>query len=147
MSARVIELEKVRRSRREARATRETVATEVVAEATAGPANSGFVFWTGATGTRYIHTVYPLLTCPEMPRANIMLVKREGLTRRVLAVCRPAHDAPSLNLADVRQTAAQLGANEVHVHLLAGSDKQMKLVEFDLRTAHLCGAPAGDTRH
>ncbi len=147
MSARVIELEKVRKSRNGADATAETRRDRLQPHSDGLPLADGFVFWTGATGIRYIHTVYPLLTCPEMPRANVMLVKRDGLQRRVLAVLRPAHDAPSLNLADVRKTAAQLGANEVHLHLLAGSDKQMKLVEFDLRTAHICGQKSGDTHH
>jgi hypothetical protein len=43
-------------------------------------------------------------------------------------------------LAEIRQRGATMGANEVHVHLLATSDRDMKLVEFDLRAGQLAAA-------
>ena len=39
----------------------------------------------------------------------------------------------TLNLAEIRLRSAQLGANEVHIHLLAGSTAQSQLIETDLR--------------
>jgi hypothetical protein len=42
-------------------------------------------------------------------------------------------DAPTLNLAQVRQRGAQAGANEVHVHLGAASEAERRLVACDLR--------------
>jgi hypothetical protein len=51
----------------------------------------------------------------------------------VLHIGSGASDAPTLNLARVRQRGATLGANEVHVHFLAASDEERRLVACDLR--------------
>jgi len=97
-----------------------------------------FHFWTGASGKRYIHTVYRLTDCPPLSTGNYILVKRaDNGERTLLAVGRAEHAASSLNLAEIRQKGASLGANEVHIHLLAENAKQMKLVEFDLRAGQL----------
>jgi hypothetical protein len=85
-----------------------------------------------------VHTVYELLECPPLPAANYILVRREaGARRKVLSIGRVGHTAPSLNLAEIRQRGAELGADEVHVHLLADSAKLAKLIEFDLRTGQI----------
>ena len=95
-----------------------------------------FHFWTGASGKRYVHTVYSLFDCPPLGIASYVLVRRASKTERtVLAIGRLAHDQASLNLADIRQRAATLGADEVHVHLLAASVSECLAVEMDLRTA------------
>ena len=97
-----------------------------------------FHFWTGASGKRYVHTVYELLDCPALPAANYVLVRREpGARRKVLSIGRVGNAAASLNLAEIRQRGAELGADEVHVHLLADTPKLSKLVEFDLRTGQI----------
>lgn len=96
-----------------------------------------FHFWAGVSGRRYVHTVYELLTCPEVPPANYLLVRRDRFGRRkVLAVGGLEHDAASLNLAELRQRGACLGANEVHIHYLAKTEHQRRLVELDLRAGH-----------
>ena len=108
-----------------------------------------FHFWSGATGRRYVHTVYSLVECPALASGNYVLVRRdENGDRSVLAIGSATHEAASLNLADIRRRGAELGANEVHIHLLAGTTKAAKLVEFDLRSgqmngtnSHACGAP------
>ena len=51
----------------------------------------------------------------------------------VLHVGQGQSDAATLNLAQVRQRGAQLGANEVHVHFSAASDAARSLVACDLR--------------
>lgn len=100
-----------------------------------------FLFWTGASGKRYVHTVYSLIDCPEVPAGNVVFVRRdENGGRAVLAIGRTAHDAPSLNLAEIRHRGATLGANEIHVHLLAETAKQAQLIEFDLKTAQFAKA-------
>ena len=61
--------------------------------------------------------VHPLLFCPPLPQGTrYKLVSREwpGL-RNVVAVGRAQSPHETINLADVRRRAAQLGANEVHV--------------------------------
>lgn len=90
--------------------------------------------WRGASGKGYVHRVYGLIECPPLPRASYVLVQRDRHGRRTaLRVGLGQSDAPSLNLAQVRQRAAQLGANEVHVHFLARSDGERRLVACDLR--------------
>ena len=97
-----------------------------------------FHFWSGASGQRYVHSVYSLLECPEVPAANFLLVHRDGAGRReVLAIGRLRHGSGSLNLAEIRQRGARLGANEVHVHFLAPSAEQRRVVELDLRAGHV----------
>ena len=95
-----------------------------------------FHFWTGASGKRYVHTVYSLFDCPAVESANYVLVRREGVAKRtVLAIGRLTNDSASLNLAEIRQRGATIGADEVHVHLLAMSASEAQAVEADLRTA------------
>lgn len=101
-----------------------------------GTLSHDFTFWRGATGIRYVHTVYGIFDCPELPGANVTLVRRHASGRaEVMHICRVEHDAPSLNLAEIRQTAALLGANEVHVHLLADSATERAAIERDLSGA------------
>ncbi len=101
-----------------------------------GDTSARFHFWTGASGKRYVHTVYSLFDCPAVESANYVLVRREGVTKRtVLAIGRLTNACASLNLAEIRQRGATIGADEVHVHLLAMSDNEAQAVEADLRTA------------
>jgi hypothetical protein len=46
-----------------------------------------------------------------------------------------------LNLAEIRQHASALGADEVHVHLLATSEQEALAVEEDLITAQFTVGP------
>lgn len=90
--------------------------------------------WRGASGKGYAHNVYSLLACPPLPAAGYLLVRRDRHGRRTaLRVGLGQSDAPTLNLADVRQRGAQLGANEVHVHFQAASEDERRLVACDLR--------------
>lgn len=137
MSARIINLAEMRqlRSRPESEVT-------VLQHTTAS--SERFHFWCGASGQRYVHTIYSLLECPALPASNFILVKRDTSGRRtVLSIGRVTNDTPSLNLAEIRQRGAELGANEVHIHLLACTAKQSKLVEFDLRTGQVRSAEQG----
>lgn len=108
-----------------------------------------FLFWKGASGARYVHTIYTLLDCPALSSGNYILVRRDGDGRRsVLAIDRLKSASPSLNLAELRHQGALLGANEVHVHLLAESGRDSQQIEFDLRCGHFdTGALASPTRH
>lgn len=91
-------------------------------------------FWRGASGKRYVHHVYSLIECPPLPCALYLLVRRDKDGRRTaLHIGRGESEAPTLNLARVRQRGAQLGANEVHVNFLADSEAQSGLVMCDLR--------------
>ena len=96
-----------------------------------------FHYWCGASGERYLHTVYPLVECPELPRANFILVGRDADGAPLpLRVGQTREDVVSLNRAQLRHLGAVLGAVEVHVHLLAESREERSAVEADLRAAY-----------
>jgi len=128
MSAEIVDLAQYR-SRRLSGAAAEAAPLAAVPAAP-------FQFWTGATGTRYVHSIYNLFECPPLDEANYILVKRHRDGQRtVLSIGRVMHDSGSVNLATIRQRAAELGANEVHVHLLAGSSNASVEIETDLRSS------------
>lgn len=105
-----------------------------------------FHFWRGASGRRYVHTVYSLIGCPELPEANYVMVRRRADgSREALRIARSEDEAPSLNLAAIRQRAAQLGAHEIHVHLLADSRAERALVERDLQAGQFAELAAEPT--
>lgn len=144
MSARIIDLAEVRAARAKPY-MRQTSQHSSAIERTEDLMQR-FQFWTGASGRRYVHTIYSLLDCPALSSANFILVRRDQEGQRsVLAIGRLAAASPTLNLADIRHRGAMLGANEVHVHLLAESGRDSQMVEFDLRTGHfdvLSSAPS-----
>lgn len=96
-----------------------------------------FHYWRGASGRRYLHSVYTLVGCPPLPQANYILVRRhtDG-TRDALAFGNTRDDAVSLNLAHLRHEGAKCGANEIHIHLLAVTAHDRAMVEADLTAAH-----------
>jgi hypothetical protein len=103
--------------------------------------------WTGASGRRYVHSVYSLIECPPLPKASYLLVRREPDGRRVvLHVGQGRSDAATLNLAQVRQRGAQLGVNEVHVHFSVASDAARSVAVCDLRAGQLGELSSEPTR-
>ena len=96
-----------------------------------------FHYWRGASGQRYLHMVYSLIGCPALPKSNYILVRCcDDGSRVALAFGHTKNDAESLNLAHLRHEGAKLGANEVHIHLLADTPEARDAVEADLITAH-----------
>jgi hypothetical protein len=96
-----------------------------------------FRYWRGASGQRYLHLVYSLIGCPALPKSNYILVRCCDDGRRVaLAFGHTKNDAESLNLSHLRHRSAKLGANEVHIHLLADTPEAREAVEADLISAH-----------
>jgi hypothetical protein len=96
---------------------------------------AGGVFsWQGASGQRYAHSIFSLIECPPLPKVAYALVRRDATgARHVLHIASGTSEAPTLNLARIRQRGATLGANEVHVHALARTDDERHLVVCDLR--------------
>jgi hypothetical protein len=139
MCAQIVDLALVR-AERAARKASSTPLANQMPQAASHPASSAvataspFQFWSGATGTRYVHTIYNLFECPPIAPANYILVKRHLDGRRtVLSIGRLVNSCATINLADVRQRCAQLGANEIHVHLLAEGLDASTEIEADLR--------------
>jgi hypothetical protein len=102
------------------------------------------VEWHGASGRIYQHIVYSLIDCPRIPEVNYVLARRgaDG-ERSVLKIGRTEHDAQTLNLARIRHEGALLGANEVHLYVIARTDTERAQIEFDLTAGVDCHrAPA-----
>jgi hypothetical protein len=147
MSACIIDFAEARASRAKSRMT---LTNEQASVKETSGLMQRFQFWTGASGQRYVHTIYTLLDCPALSSGNVILVKRdEDGQRTILDVCVVALNSPSLNLAEIRQRGATLGANEVHVHLLADSEREAKRIAFDLQCGHFAdeGANASLIHH
>lgn len=127
MSARIVELSRVVALRNVDPCRSATITSKE------NPAQA-FQFWCGTSGQQYVHSVFGLIGCPELPRANYLLVRRGASGRRtILRIGRTEHDAASLNLAEIRHRGAKLGANEVHVHFLGADERQRRTIERDLR--------------
>ena len=103
-----------------------------------GPFDCAITFWRGTSGHAYVHSIYSLTGCPELPPASVIFVKREQPhgKRIVVKVMTVEHDAPSLNRADIRYHGAQLGATEVHLHFAGGNRMARHTATFDLTTRH-----------
>jgi len=97
-------------------------------------AKSVFQFWRGASGARYVHTIFDLVACPRLPACTYVLVRRDAAgIRKALRIGTVSAEAWSLNLAEIRHRAAQLGANEVHAHLLAQGAADRSRIAADLQ--------------
>ncbi len=94
-----------------------------------------FWYWHGASGRRYIHSIYSPDKCPPLPGAVYLAVRRLGTIRTVLGAGRFA------GLWDVNIAAGatcrwrDLGANEIHVHLLSRDAAEAEAIASDLRAA------------
>lgn len=114
----------------------------IAAEAPSDPAiKDRFWYWTGASGRRYIHSVYTVDDCPPLPGAVFILVKRYGVMRTVVGIGR---FAPFWDGAQRGMFAQGVGtggsaladADEVHVHLLAKSLPERDAILNDLLDAY-----------
>lgn len=94
-----------------------------------------FWYWSGASGRKYIHSVYRLDDCPPFPGAIYVAVKRQGHLRIALDVGRfqPFWDHV-FGIQEARRFAS-LGVDELHVHLLGKTPAQIEAVFRDLREA------------
>ncbi len=152
MSAQIYNLAVARQSAKTMRGSCErTLGRQAVQPAQFIPTQSELVehfeFWSGASKERYVHTVYTLIECPELPQANYMLVRRarDGSTS-ILQIGHTQCQTGSENLAAIRHSAATLGANEVHVHYLPKSDNARELIELDLRAGQFGSLSAQPTQ-
>ena len=95
-----------------------------------GRAGDRFWYWRGASGRNYIHSIYGPETCPPLPGAVYVVVRKLGPLRIAIATGRfsPVWDGP-LDLADYT------GADEIHVHLLARDEANAEAIFHDLEVA------------
>jgi hypothetical protein len=89
--------------------------------------------WRGASGRRYVFSVYSRQACPAYSHAVIMVVavQPDGARRVVLAADTGCF--PEMALANASKEWAKAGSEiELHVHLLAASLAERRAVVADL---------------
>lgn len=89
-----------------------------------------FWYWRGRSGQRYIHSIYAAQSCPPLPGAVYVAVRRSGNAREALAVGRFASFLEAFSA-----TAGRPDADEIHVHLLARDEAGARAVLADLEGA------------
>jgi hypothetical protein len=93
-----------------------------------------FRVWAGASGRRYICSVYPLSEPPafDCGRAIVAAVRKSAAGAAIVFVFQPGAGDEADELRNWAQKARQRGANEWHVHLLADSPAARQFAERDL---------------
>lgn len=92
-----------------------------------------FWYWHGASGKKYIHSIYPATCCPPLPGAIYVAVRRAGSVRTAVAVGRvPNFQACAM---DASLMPRDEGATEIHVHLLANDPLNAAAILQDLQEA------------
>jgi hypothetical protein len=94
-----------------------------------------FFYWQGSSGLKYIHSVYDVDACPPLPGAIYVAVKRSGALRIAMTVGRFAAFWDKTLDGDDLQRLETMGADEVHVHLLAKSSEIAESIKTDLASA------------
>ncbi len=91
-----------------------------------------FWYWQGASGRKYIHTIYEPGNCPPLPGAIYVGVRREGAARRAVILGRFL--APS-GFGVAQPLFSGLDLDEIHVHLLARDPASASDILADLHRA------------
>jgi hypothetical protein len=93
-----------------------------------------FHSWLGASGRRYICSVYALGDAPafDCHRAVIVAVRRDGSGAAFLFAFSPSAEEAADDLRFWTRRARACGANEWHVHLLAETPEERALMLDDL---------------
>lgn len=94
-----------------------------------------FWYWRGASGRRYIHSVYPADACPPLPGAIYVAVRRMGSLRIALGAGRFSVFWDLAAKDPVGEKLTELGATEVHVHLLAENEEKACAIFADIEAA------------
>ncbi|MBL8792060.1 MAG: hypothetical protein JNM45_16330 [Rhizobiales bacterium] len=102
-----------------------------------------FWYWHGASGRKYIHSVYEPDCCPPLPGAIYVAVRRKGKMRIAMAVGRFTPFWDGVMMSSEAAHVARLGIDEIHVHLLAKSAIDAEDVLADLRDAMLSDDDGG----
>ena len=94
-----------------------------------------FWYWQGASGRKYIHSVYAFGRCPPLPGAIYLAVRRDGNSRLAVGIGRfaPFWDGPLSGQGT--RALVESGVDEIHVHLLAKSPVVAEAILADLKHA------------
>ncbi len=93
-----------------------------------------FYYWLGASGERYLHTVFAIDADFYSPGANLIVVRREPDGARIpLFIGRVGQ----LTDQEINHLQQFQGANELHIHLMTMGDVAVNRVVEDLSCRHL----------
>lgn len=90
-----------------------------------------FSFWTGASGKRYIHSVYAVDDCPPLPGAIYLEVAISSQGKRIPV--RSGRFSPFWDAALLQSSSRSAAVTEIHVHLLSNDESESLAVLADLR--------------
>ena len=94
-----------------------------------------FWYWRGHSGQSYIHSIYGRETCPPLPGAVFVAVRKSCGSRMPISVGRFPFSIDGTRL-DMALLAPGLEAgDEIHVHLLARDVVSADRVQNDLESA------------
>ena len=86
------------------------------------PLAGRYAQWLGASGRRYLFSVYDPSSCPAYSDAILVLAKVDGHGRRTILAIEDTGDFADPAVSRAMRTAARCdGAVEVHLHLLAST--------------------------
>lgn len=103
-----------------------------------------FWYWCGASGERYIHSIYRRELCPPVPGAVFVQVRSRGSSRYAANVGRLDSQGA---LSGLDSAALPGEEEEIHLHLLARGDAGAECVLRDLmRAMNAPSRPALDVR-
>jgi hypothetical protein len=93
-----------------------------------------FRVWPGASGRRYICSVYPIGEPPvfDCRRAIVAAVRKSAAGAAILSVFVPGAEDAADDLRARAEKARQRGAHEWHVHLLANTEEARDFAARDL---------------
>lgn len=91
-----------------------------------------FWYWQGASGRKYIHSIYEPNNCPPLPGALYVGVRRDGGGRQAVILGRFLVPA---GFGVVQPMFSGLDLDEIHVHLLARNPAEASAILADLQRA------------
>ena len=94
-----------------------------------------FWYWRGVSGRSYIHSIYARESCPPLPGAVFVAVRKSGGTRQPLSVGRFPNSFGGSSFAMDAVLPAMQAGDEIHVHLLARDNEGAERVLEDLAGA------------
>lgn len=114
--------------------SREPIAHRPLASLSRTGLENLFCTWLGASGRRYICSVYPLDAPPPVDwrRALVAAVRHDGAGARILFLFQPGPAAESDNFRWWTRRGTSCGAQEWHVHLLAETAEERAFILRDL---------------
>jgi hypothetical protein len=92
-----------------------------------------FRHWRGASGRRYIFSVYDPSACPSYDNAVLIAAARDDNGEARILFLTDTGALPEISLARAKEEVAAFGAAEFHIHLLAATRTERSALIEDLK--------------